>query len=279
MSGQPLPALGVFCPLFVPGDRPDRFAKAVASGADAVILDLEDAVAPAAKAQARAAALAFLREPSGVPVGVRVNSPRTAQGCADIVALAEAEAAPAFIAVPKAETAIDLEILEEALEARAPLLAIIESPRGVREAAAIAAKAQAGLLFGGADYAAAVGAHLEDELAMLFPRGAIVAAAAEAGRPALDVPYLAVADAEGLRASTRQALALGFTGRACIHPAQTAIVREAFRPRPEEVERARAILAAAAAGPGALLHEGKLVDAPVLRAARRTLARAGLGEP
>lgn len=262
--------------LFVPGARPDRFDKAAASGADAVILDLEDAVLPGEKGMARAAALAWLASPSCPPAaGIRINSPRSATGCADIAALAGVRRLPAFIMVSKAETAQDIEIVADALGTR-QIIAVVESGRSLSNVCAVAREAGAGLLFGGADYSASLGADLADWDAMLMARAAIAAAAAAAGVASYDVPYLDVADIAGLEAETRRSRALGLSGRACIHPAQVAAVNAAFTPPAEDVAHARALLeAVAVAGAGAVLFKGKLVDRPVILAAQRLIDRAG----
>ena len=261
--------------LFVPGDRPDRFGKAVAAGPDGVIIDLEDAVLPAAKAQARTETLAWLGAWRGRGLGLRINSPRTAVGCADLAALASsgATARADFIIVPKADTAVDLEIVAEAIGRKIPLIAIMESGRALSNVHEIARQAAGGVLFGGVDYSASLGANVADWDAMLTARGLIAAACGAAGVPAYDVPFLDTSDTDGLAATTRKAMAMGFSGRACIHPGQVAAVNAAFTPTEAEVSEARAILAAMeAAGGGVALHKGKMIDRPVVLAAERILA-------
>jgi len=262
--------------LFVPGSRPDRFGKAVAAGADGVIIDLEDAVLPDDKAGARADTLAWLGAWRGHHLGLRINSPRTAAGCADLAALAAsgATARADFLVVPKAETPVDLEIVAEALGRRVPLIALIESGRALSNAYAIAAKAAGGLMFGGVDFSASLGADVSDWDAMLTARGTIAAACAAAGAPAYDVPFLDTSDTDGLAASTRKAKAMGFAGRTCIHPGQVAPVNAVFTPSEAEIAEARAIIAAMdAAGSGAALFKGRMIDRPVILAAERLLAR------
>ena len=262
--------------LFVPGSRPERFDKAATSGADTIIIDLEDAVLPDAKAEARAAALGWLAHRGDVIAGIRINSPRTADGCGDIAALAVSGCSPDFVMVPKAETGVDMEIVGEALDHGAPLIAVIESGRGLRRAFDIAKQSNAGVLFGGADYSASLGADLSDWDAMIVARGTIAGACGAAGVPAYDVPYLDVKDPAGLDASTRQAQAMGFAGRACIHPNQVDTVNAAFKPTAAEVLEARAIIKALEdCQGGAALHNGKLIDRPIILAAKRTLAKAG----
>jgi citrate lyase subunit beta/citryl-CoA lyase/(S)-citramalyl-CoA lyase len=263
--------------LFVPGSRSDRFGKAVAAGADAVIVDLEDAVLPGDKAKARAETLAWVGAWRGRHLGLRINSPRTAFGCADLAALAGSGAATRadFIIVPKADTAVDLEIVAEALGRKIPLIAIIESGRALSNVFEIARQATGGVLFGGVDYSASLGADVADWDAMLTARGMIAAAAGAAGVPAYDVPFLDTKDADGLARMTRKAKAMGFSGRACIHPDQVAVVNAAYTPTVEEVDEARAILAAMqSAGGGVGLYKGKMIDRPVILAAERVLASA-----
>lgn len=263
--------------LFVPGARPDRFAKAASAGADATIIDLEDAVLPADKDKARADVVSWVRGAGAERLGVRINSPRSASGCADIAALAMSGILSklAFVMVPKAETGVDLEIVAEALGDAIPLIGVVESGRALANVTDIALKATGGVLFGGADYSASLGADLADWDAMLTARGLISAACGAAGRPAYDVPYLDVQDLPGLCQSTSRARLMGFSGRACIHPAQVSSVNEVFTPSDADITEARAIIAALdAAGGGAVLHRGKLVDRPVILAAGRVLARA-----
>ena len=261
--------------LFVPGSRPDRFDKAVATGADTIIIDLEDAVLPEDKSTAREAAFKWLAEkPEGVKAALRINSPRTADGCADIAGLAAAGIDPEFIMVPKAETGTDLEIASEALGSK-KLVAVIESGRGLSNAMEIARLSPMGVLFGGADFSASLWADLSNRRAMSFARGAVSSACGAAGVPAYDVPFLDIGDDEGLRETTREAKAFGFSGRACIHPKQVASVISVFTPTQDELAEAQAIIdALKAAQGGAVLHRGKLVDRPIILAAQRTLASA-----
>ena len=261
--------------LFVPGNRPERFEKALVAGADAVCIDLEDAVAPDAKGEAREAVRVFLAQGVRPGVGVRVNGPTSEHLDADCRAISGLPLA--FVMIPKVESPGQVASLRIRLGDEIPLWPIIESPEGLRQAWDIAAvPGVGGVLFGAADYSAEVGCTLEWD-ALLYARGALAAAAARAGVELLDVPYLDIGDTAGLAESTRRAKALGFTGRACIHPNQVASVNAAYTPLVSEVERAERIIAAfdAADGAAALL-DGKLIELPVVRAARRTLERAGV---
>lgn len=262
--------------LFVPGSRPERFEKAASSGADTIIIDLEDAVLPEAKETARTDTLNWLASREGIEAGIRINSLRTPDGCADVAKLATSGCKPDFVMVPKAETGLDLEIVADALGRMAPLIAVIESGRGLRRAFDIAKQADGGVLFGGADYSASLGADLADWDAMIVARGTIAGACGAAGVPAYDVPYLDVKDTDGLSNWTRKAKAMGFSGRACIHPSQVDAVNTVFRPSEAELSEAKAIIRSLEdSRGGAVLHKGKLVDRPIILAAERTLAQAG----
>jgi citrate lyase subunit beta/citryl-CoA lyase/(S)-citramalyl-CoA lyase len=200
---------------------------------------------------------------------------RTREGIGDLAILIASEARPDFVMLPKAAHAEELAILASVLGPRARLFPILESAEGLRNVWDICAAPQVeAVLFGGADYSADLGAALTWE-AMLHARGALAAAAARAGVALFDVPHLDVEDDAGLAESTQRAKALGFTGRACIHPRQVATVNAAFTPTSAEVERARRVIAALEEAKGAAaLLDGKLIELPVIRAAERVLARA-----
>ena len=257
--------------LFVPGSRPDRFAKAAAAGADLICIDLEDAVAPGGKDEARRETLAYLAEYRGEAVaGLRVNPPGTEAGEADLAALRGAPT-PAFVMVPKASHAAELD--EVAAATDAPLIPVVESARGVLRAAALADHpAVVAGVFGAIDLAADIGCSL-DWQAQLHARSACALAFGAARKLLFDTPYLAVDDAEGLEASTRRARALGLHARTAIHPAQLAPIHAALTPGEEEVARAaRVVQAFEQAGGGVALLDGKLLEAPVVKSARRVLS-------
>lgn len=265
--------------LFVPGHRPDRFAKAGASGADTVCIDLEDAVPPPERPAARNAALAFVAaQPTGHAYGLRINRLPSPDGLRDLVALADAAAtmAPAFVMLAKTECAADIALLAAHLPG-VPLIALVESARGLMAAGAIAiAHPQLhALMFGGADLAADLGCAFAWE-PLLHARGTLVAAAASAGLAAIDVPWLDVADPAGAEAETRRAAALGYTGKSLIHPAQVAPVHAAFSPTPQALAWAQRVVQATTADAAAVLVDGRMVDRPVVLAAQRLLRRAGL---
>jgi citrate lyase beta subunit len=264
--------------LFVPGNRADRFGRALAAGADAICIDLEDAVAQDAKSGARATVMAYPAQAAlagqHAALGVRINSIRTQDGLRDLAALADAPVLPDFLMIPKIAHPEEAAIIAEAFPGL-PLWPIVESAAGLFQAAAIAAAPSvAGLLFGAVDYAAECGCTLAWE-SLLYARSALAAFRAAAGIQLLDVPALDIKDSAGLDATTRRARDLGFTGRACIHPAQVETVNAAFAPSEAEIAAAHRLVQALreAAGAAALL-DGKLIEKPVILAAERVLARA-----
>ena len=266
--------------LFVPGSRPDRFLKAVETGADAVCIDLEDAVPPQDKNAARKAALEFLAAPPArCAAGFRINALSTLDAYRDVVAFADSKARPAFIMIAKVASGAELTRLRAALGERCPpLWPLVETPGALPALPAIAAAAapDGGVMLGGVDYAAATGAELAWD-GLFHIRASLVAATAAAGCGAVDAPYLNTADGAGLEAETRRVKSIGFGGRACIHPAQVATVNRIFTPGAEEISKAEKIAAAYAAAEGGVsLVDGALVEKPVHEAARRIIAsRAG----
>jgi (S)-citramalyl-CoA lyase len=278
MAGGPDAAL-VRSWLFCPGSRPERFAKATASGADAVIVDLEDAVPLAEKDGARGHAVAWLRaeRPAGVACALRINALGTVAGLRDVLAIVESGVAPDYLVVPKTESAEVLGLLDTLLTgpcARTRLLPLVETARGLAAADALAAQPRVdGLLFGGADLAAELRAEMSWE-PLLFARARLVQAAATADIAVVDVPCLALDDGAALREETSRARRMGFTGKLAIHPGQVATINSAYTPTESELERARRVIAADAAGGGVAVVDGRMVDAPVVRAAARTIALA-----
>jgi (S)-citramalyl-CoA lyase len=269
--------------LFTPATRPDRFGKAAASGADVCIVDLEDSVAPADKAEARRAALAHLAQPAAGPcrLALRINGLDRRFGLADLQALLEGGVCPDYLVLPKTESAAHLQILDRLLVEAGKatrLVALIESAQGLSACEAIAAATPRldALLFGAADLSADLGAGTA-WAPLAYARSRLVAACALAGVLAIDSPFFDVKDHEGLTQETSQAVALGFAGKAAIHPNQIAPINAALTPRPEEVAQARAILAENAKGVGVV--QGQMVDEAVARKARRILAAAGESFP
>jgi citrate lyase subunit beta/citryl-CoA lyase len=254
--------------LFVPGDRPDRFAKAEASGADAVICDLEDAVAPAAKPAARAAVARWLSEQHAY---VRVNSAGTPWRAEDLAGIAEQ---PKLLGVmlPKVETAAEV----HALPAGVNVVALIESAAGVQNAPAIAAAGGVErLAFGSLDFALDAGTAGSDE-ALLYARSRLVLASRAAGiAPPLDGITTDIDDPEITADAARRARRLGFGGKLCIHPRQVAPVAAAFALSDDEIAWAREVIDATRTSKGAAVRVGgRMVDKPGLERARRILAVA-----
>jgi (S)-citramalyl-CoA lyase len=266
--------------LFTPATRPDRFAKAAASGADVTILDLEDSVAPGDKDRARITVLGFLRDrPSaGARRAVRINGLDTQAGLRDLNALFDSGASPDYLVLPKTDSAGHLQILDRLLTTAAldaKLIGIVESARGLAAVEAIAAATPrlAGLMLGAADMAAELGSAVAWE-PLAFVRARLVAACALAGVSAIDAPYFDVRRTDGLSQAVARAVAIGFQAKAAIHPGQIAAVNAKLTPTLEAVEQARAILAENARGVGTV--GGQMIDEAVARRARRTLAAAGL---
>ena len=268
--------------LFTPGLRPERFGNAKIAGADAVLVDLEDAIALPNKSEARRRALPYFVSPAendGIARCLRVNGLRTADGLRDLIAMLELGACPDAVFVPKCESAAELRMLDELLTgplASIRFIPLIESARGLGAADDIAnAGARvAGLMLGGVDLAADLGAALDWE-SLLFARARIVQAAASAGIVAIDVPYLALDDDDGLRRETEAVQRLGFGAKSAIHPKQVAIINAVFTPDAATVEQARRVVAASDESRGDVcVLDGRMIDRPVVRAAYRVLAIA-----
>lgn len=263
--------------LFAPANRPAIHPKALGSGADIVCLDLEDAVPPQDKGSARALAMPFLTDAPGPERVVRINSPRSADGMADLLALVAARPAAGTVFLPKVADPFEVRLVDELLsEAGLPLsiAVLIESVEGLEKAAPImqASPRIAWAMFGGVDMAAELGVPVAHE-PLLYARQRLVHAARLAGIDILDVPCLSFRDAAAVEAETRTARALGFTGKAAIHPDNVATVNAVFTPTAEEIARAERIVAAYDAAPNGLaVVDGKLIEKPVIRAMTRILA-------
>ncbi|MGJ7579690.1 HpcH/HpaI aldolase/citrate lyase family protein [Variovorax sp. RHLX14] len=276
---SPLAAARTF--LFVPADRPERFAKALASGADAVIVDLEDAVAPDARPGARAALLAAWPEwPSAMRARtvVRINAEGTPSH-SDDMALVRTLGAGGLGAVmlAKAERAEPLVALGDVCP-DAALIALIESGAGLDALDAIAkVSGVVRLALGHIDLQVDLGIACGPDEAEVAPaRWALVRASRRAGRAApIDGVTTETRDMAVVESAAAKSLRYGFGGKLCIHPAQVAAVHAAFMPGEDELVLARRIVQAAeASGGGSCAVDGRMVDAPVIAMARRTLARA-----
>lgn len=266
--------------LVFPGDDEHKRERALRSGADAVVLDLEDGVAPGAKVAARAQLQSFAAAP-GSPVRlVRVNDPAGTIGAADLEAVAGL--GDVAVVVPKADVAT----VEIASRTGRPLVALVESATGVRDAHELAAHpAVVALAIGSADLRASLGlVPTGDGTELLFVRSHLVVASAAAGiRPPIDGPCLDVRDGIVLERETRLAHGLGLRGKLCIHPGQVPGVHQGFAPTPEEVEHARRVTAAwdeiLAEGGAVGIVDGMLVDLPVVERARAVIESSEGSEP
>jgi citrate lyase subunit beta/citryl-CoA lyase len=258
--------------LFVPGHRSALFDKAAAAGADLVVLDLEDAVPPAEKDEARRAVASWLA--GGAVAAVRINAAGTTWHEADVAALTEWTG---VVVVPKAEDPRLLAELADRL-AGATLIALVETARGVVAAPAVAAAdGVARLAFGSLDLAAELGVDPDDREAMAPARGALVLASAAAGLPApVDGVTQDLADDGRLREDVAYAARLGFTGKLCVHPRQVPVAAEALAPTDQDVAWARSVVEAAGDG-GVVSLDGRMIDRPVVERARRVLAAAHPG--
>jgi citrate lyase subunit beta/citryl-CoA lyase len=278
--------------LFVPGSRPELFAKAAAGDADALSFDLEDAVAEGRKADARAYVAAFLRDgvarDAGKTLIVRCNAPGSAHFDADLAAIVPLR--PDLLNVPKIDGVDALRATVDAItrieREHAPaaplrLLVNIETPKALRHAAEIAgADARvAGLQLGLADLFEPFGIDRRDPANVHAAMFQLRMAAAEAVVYALDAAYADVADEAGFEAEAARARGLGFAGKSCIHPRQVALANRAFAPSADAVAAARRLLDAATGlrDRGAFLFEGRMVDAPFLARAQAIVDAADGG--
>lgn len=274
--------------LFTPGHHRARFDKALATGADGIVLDLEDAVSVNDKDMARANVFDWLRATSEAATAqpaplrcVRLNARQSPYFEADAAALCEALAtgqAPDVVVLPKVESAQEvlscMQRWQRHTHDSPHVLALIETAVGLQQVASIAqAPGISGLGFGAADLSASLGCEMTWE-AMLYARGRMAHAAALGRVALLDVPHLELDDEAGLRAQTLRAKSMGFTGKFSIHPRQVGPIRECFMPTTQQIERARALVEAADRAQGQVcVVDGRMVDEPVVRSARQVLAR------
>jgi citrate lyase subunit beta/citryl-CoA lyase len=275
--------------LFVPADRPERFAKAAGSGADAIIIDLEDSVAPANKAKGRDAAAEFLQSRSissgDVTVIVRANPLDGSEIASDLAATLPHP--PDGVMLPKAEGARSVAQLAHLMDgAQVPVLPIAtETPAAILELGSYreVPTPLMGLTWGAEDLPAAIGAATAREADGSYTspyemaRSLTLFAAHAADVPAIETVYPDIKDADGLAAYAARGRRDGFSGMMAIHPAQVPIINKAFDPTAEEISHAKAIVAAFDAAPeaGALQLDGKMIDRPHLVQAKRLLQRAG----
>jgi citrate lyase subunit beta/citryl-CoA lyase len=267
--------------LFVPGDRPDRMEKATGCGADALILDLEDSVTPEAKAVARQEIAAFLSRPRGVALFVRMNPLDSGLAGDDLAAVLPAR--PDGIVLPKAEGGGCVAALDAMLSGDTLILPIAtETPAAVFGLGSYGGVTRrlCGLTWGAEDLPAAIGAATSRETDGRYTppyelvRALTLFGAHAAGVPAIETVYPDFRDLDGLAAYAARGRRDGFTGMMAIHPAQVPVINAAFTPSEAEIAHARRVVALFDANPraGALALDGKMVDAPHLKAAQRILA-------
>jgi citrate lyase beta subunit len=267
--------------LFVPGLRPDRFAKALEAGADIVCVDIEDAVALPRKQEARELTLPLFAQdwPGDVETMVRINPLSTEEGLKDILALRACERPPSALMIAKPGSAAEIRLYDELLAGNCADIrfhVIIESADGLANVQDIAQASTRtdSLLFGAVDMSADLRAEKTWET-MLYARSRVVHAAARFGLDLLDVPWLDLDDQAGLEAEARASKALGFTGKASIHPKQIPVINGVFSPSADDVARARRIIAEFATNTtGLLVVDGELIERPVLRSMHRIVAIA-----
>jgi citrate lyase subunit beta / citryl-CoA lyase len=268
--------------LFVPADRPEMLAKAQGRGADAVLVDLEDAIPLAGKAQARrtlrdALDGGALDGPGAVCV--RINA--VGEGADDDLDALSGAAVDAVV-LPKAAAPGEVRAVRAAIDRlladgeSVGLIPQVESVRGILRMDDLAAAGRiAAIAFGGEDFCVDLGVgRSEESLELLVPRALLALHAAAAGLPAIDTVYTAIADEAGLTREARTARQLGFSGKLLIHPAQIEPVRRVFAPSADEVAWAQRVLASDGNGAGVRVVDGKMVDAPVIAQAERILARS-----
>ena len=266
--------------IFAPGLRPDMFPKALASGADIVCIELEDGIAPKDKLIARQRALVLFEHPQaddGVERIVRINSMRERFGIEDVGAILATQTPPPALMMPKVRTPDEVKQLDGLLTEAGhdtALHVIIETNEGLEAAYEIAhcSKRIAALFFGGVDMAAELRCKNAWE-PLLYARSRVVHAAASAGLDVIDVPYLDLEDAKGMRVEAQQARELGFAGKGAVHPKQIAVLNEVFTPSEDQIDRARRIIDEfEAADTGLVVIDGKLIEKPVLREMYRIVA-------
>ena len=274
-TSQPIALPARLCTqLFVPGNRPERFDKACAAGADLVTIDLEDAVGVKDKDDTRKQVIEWLSKTKHRNVSLRINALDTSFGRADIETLAKSDLQLPYLMVPKVESQRDVDELDNLLPARlGPFFPIIESARGLLNSREIFSCDRVHLaMFGSVDFSADINCEISWD-AHLYARSHLIACAASENVTLFDAPHINVQDLEDCMASTQQAKAIGLHARSAIHPKQLAVIQKALYPTETEISEAKKIIAAYDAANGnVVLLDGKFVEEPVIKKARKTLA-------
>jgi (S)-citramalyl-CoA lyase len=268
--------------LFVPGLRPDRYRKALDTGADIVCIDLEDAVALPRKAEAREMTMPLFAEDTHPQVErmVRINGLSTPDGLKDLTAIIESASPPPSIMIPKIRSPEEVQLIETLLSAGAArsvrFCVIVETNQALERAVDIARSSDRidSMILGAVDMSADLRCEKSWE-PLLYTRSRLVHAAASAGIDLLDVPFLNLDDAAGLEQEAVRCAALGFTGKASIHPKQLSPIHKAFTPDARTVEKARKVCAAFENDTtGLVVVDDELIELPVVRSMYRVLAIA-----
>ena len=268
--------------LFVPGARLEILPKAEASGTDIICIDLEDAVADDAKDAVRAEAITAVADYASqdkTEIWLRINSIRSTEGMADIIALAESDTAPDGLMLPKISSPEEIRILRDVFSTKHSELKfhpLIETTEGLKWAYEIAKSSHkiGSLLLGGFDMSANLRVE-PDWKALLYARQKLVLAAANAKVDLLDMPFFGIDDPDGLKEESRNAAEIGFTGKCAIHPKQIEIINEVFSPSAEEIARAKDLISKYEAQDKAFVEiDGVLMEKPIVERLYRTLAIA-----
>lgn len=268
--------------LCTPAVAPERYVKCHRSGADICLVDLEDSVPAELKAEARVTAERFFSAPTAAQArcAVRINSVAEPDGLRDLLALRHYPTKSLIVQIPKVESPRDVEIVERVLGATFPtleLLAIVETPRGLENAAAIAgsSKQLRALIFGAADYASALGIRLHWET-LAYARARLVNDARTADIDVIDSPTFNISDLACLRREASMAQHLGFSGKIALHPRQVPVINEVFSPDAEQLAAARRVVAAGQqSNYGIATVDGMMVGRPFFEASQRLLDEFG----
>jgi len=270
--------------LFCPANKPERFEKAALAGADAIAIDLEDAIGLTGKDQARVELMAYLAQNGRVPgpcdfaTMVRLNSVLTRAGWLDLHAVLENASTPHALMLPKVESPFEIHLLAQQLRLigrPTALIAFIETARGLQmiDEIAQADPMLKALAFGGADLAADLGCEMSFE-PLLNARHSVVRAAAARGLKTFDVPYIQLDDDRGLQPECERVRALGFSGKLAIHPKHVGTINAVFTPTAAQVEKSRRVMAAFELANGSVCEvDGKMIDQPLVRMAQQVLSR------
>ena len=271
--------------LSTPASAVSKYSKGHEAGADICVLDLEDSIPPWAKEEARQQAEDFFTAPSAKATrcGVRINAVTEPDGLRDLLALQRYEVKPAVVVIPKVESARDVEIVAQVLGPVCPgleLIAVIETPRGLENAASIATASyrMRALIFGAADYSFEVGARLSWDF-LVQARARVVNAARAAGLEVVDAPLFELADLGGLWEEGERARSLGFSGKIAIHPRQVPVINELFSPDALTLEQARKVLLAGQSNDyGIAVVDGVMMGLPFFEASRKLIEEFGLSD-